>query len=228
MTTLVSLDTPSAGIARVGWYVPGYRLPSSEWASVWAGAASEGVKSVSVCYVDEDVATMAVAAAEIALQGIDRGEIDEVYLATASSQYVIKSTAAVVASVLFGHPVRAVDFTASARAVSSALLAARDAVAAGRARRVLVVGSDFIPAQAGDQAESRFGAAAAAVMVDQDAELAQFSSYAAAHSTVTSYWQSAGAAGVRRFDDARLERVVEQVAGIAPVPRRSSPIRTTS
>jgi 3-hydroxy-3-methylglutaryl CoA synthase/uncharacterized OB-fold protein len=211
------LSADQVGISAIGWYVPRLRLSGKEWQSVWKGSPSEGVRGVAVPDVDEDVVTMAVEAATRALGPDGAQAVDELHLASTSAPYVVKSTAAVLSSVLFGHAVRSVDHSGSARSVTAALLAARDAVASGRVRSVLVVASDFLVAETADQGESRFGAAAAAVLVDREGSIARFDSSVAGHSTVTSYWQSAQRPTIRRFDDARLERVVEQVAGIRPV-----------
>ena len=198
----------SIGISSVGWYCPRYRMTRQAWGAVWSGADSDEIRAIAVADWDEDVITMAVCAGEDALEriGATAASVDEVYVATVSSPYQLKSAAALVATALGAERARVVDFGSSTCASGDAVIAAADAVALGRVHRVLVIGADAIPAAKGAPLEARFGAAACAVIIDSHAALARIEGIRFNLSTVTSQWQPAGSAEVLRYDDIRFDR----------------------
>ncbi|MDI6912481.1 zinc ribbon domain-containing protein [Nocardioides sp.] len=198
----------SAGLSGLGWYVPRLRLASKQWQKAWPGVSTDGGVTVAVPDSDEDVVTMAVEAADGALAdaGISIDDVDEIYLASASGPYTTKSSAAMVGAGLGADRARTVDFGGSTRSIGDALTAALDAVAHGRVRRVLVIGSDFLPATPGDTLETRFGGAAGAAVVDAEARLLQARAAGSVLSTATTHWRCSGAKFVQRYDDPRLER----------------------
>jgi 3-hydroxy-3-methylglutaryl CoA synthase/uncharacterized OB-fold protein len=72
------------GIAAAGVYVPRFRLPTEEVERGWGTANASGIEQTAVLAADEDALTMAVAAAERALDdaSIDRSAIECVAAAT--------------------------------------------------------------------------------------------------------------------------------------------------
>lgn len=149
-----------------GSYVPRYRIQRSDIASQYDDHARGGETAVPAH--DEDVTTMAVEAATTALDhaGAAGGDVDLVYVATTSDPFDERGVAPHVAHAI-GAPktVRVGDFQSSARAATTALVAAADALTADRAGTALVVASDAVTAAPGSSAERTAGAGAGAVLL---------------------------------------------------------------
>jgi len=103
-----------------------------------------GIASRRLAGPDETVADMAVAAAGKALagSGLSPADIDLVIVATCTPEVMIPNTAAVVARRLGIRAPGAYDLNAACAGFCYALAAANDAVRAGSARHVLVIGSE--------------------------------------------------------------------------------------
>jgi 3-oxoacyl-[acyl-carrier-protein] synthase III len=112
---------------------------SDEWIRSRVGIASRKIAGP-----DETVADMAVAAAGKALagSGLSPADIDLVIVATCTPEVMIPNTAAVVARRLGISAPGAYDLNAACAGFCYALAAASDAVRAGSARHVLVIGSE--------------------------------------------------------------------------------------
>ena len=159
-----------AGIQAVGASVPRYRLPRELIAKEWGGVAAGGEKAVA--NHDEDSLTLAVNAA-LALGG-EGPAADAVFFATTTSPYSEKQAAATIATVLdLPASVRTLDFTDTLRAGTSAVLAGLDAIAGGSAARVLVAAGDCRLAEPDSPTEQNFGDAGAALLLGNDAGLAE-------------------------------------------------------
>ena len=159
-----------AGIQAVGASVPRYRLPRELIAKEWGGVAAGGEKAVA--NHDEDSLTLAVNAA-LALGG-EGPAPDAVFFATTTSPYSEKQAAATIATVLdLPASVRTLDFTDTLRAGTSAVLAGLDAIAGGSAARVLVAAGDCRLAEPDSPTEQNFGDAGAALLLGNDAGLAE-------------------------------------------------------
>ncbi|MGH2785613.1 MAG: OB-fold domain-containing protein, partial [Actinomycetota bacterium] len=92
-----------------------------------------------------------------------------VYFASTTAPYVERQGAVIIAGALdLREDVATIDFADSLRAGTSALRAARDAVAAGAARQILVVASDRRVAEPESAFEQLYGDGAAAVLVGAD------------------------------------------------------------
>lgn len=112
---------------------------SDEWIRSRVGIASRRVAGP-----DETVADMAVAAAGKALagSGLSPADIDLVIVATCTPEVMIPNSAAIVARRLGIAAPGAYDLNAACAGFCYALAAASDAVRAGSARYVLVIGSE--------------------------------------------------------------------------------------
>ncbi len=112
---------------------------SDEWIRSRVGIASRRLAGP-----DETVADMAVAAAGKALagSGLSPADIDLVIVATCTPEVMIPNTAAVVARRLGIAAPGAYDLNAACAGFCYALAAANDAVRAGSARHVLVIGAE--------------------------------------------------------------------------------------
>ena len=142
------------GIVSCGAYIPIYRMGQELLAGVWGGAAGRGEKAIANS--DEDSITMAVEAAIDCLGDIDRQSIDGLYFASTTPPYREKQSASIIAVACdLRRDIFTADFTDSVRAGASALRAALDAVAAGSAKRVLVVASDCRLGAPGWRAQSQ-------------------------------------------------------------------------
>jgi 3-oxoacyl-[acyl-carrier-protein] synthase III len=103
-----------------------------------------GIESRRLAGPDETVADMAVAAAGKALAGcgLSPAEIDLVIVATCTPEVMIPNTAAVVAKRLGINAPGAYDLNAACAGFCYALANASDAVRAGSAKHVLVIGAE--------------------------------------------------------------------------------------
>src|SRR5262244_3967955 len=103
-----------------------------------------GIESRRLAAPDETVADMAVAAGgkALAASGLSPADIDLVIVATCTPEVMIPNTSAVVARRLGISAPGAYDLNAACAGFCYALAAASDAVRAGSARNVLVIGSE--------------------------------------------------------------------------------------
>nr|WP_276239383.1 zinc ribbon domain-containing protein [Halobaculum sp. DT55] len=150
-----------------GLYAPRARLPSAAVADAWGRSAARGVESVAVPAPDEDALTMAVAAAERALEaaGVDAASLSGLAFATTTPPMAEEDLTPRLGDAL-GVPADATTRYAgrSTRAGTRALRAARDA----GAFPAVVVAADA-PGGAPNSPEGHAaGAGAAAVVLGAD------------------------------------------------------------
>ncbi|MFZ4515126.1 MAG: OB-fold domain-containing protein [Acidimicrobiia bacterium] len=197
----------------MGTYVPSCRLHAREIASHWSGAAGAAARAVTGW--DEDVVTMGVEAATLAMQAgaIDIDDIDAVVLATTTAPYGEHSAAAEVARALGARRnCRAIDLGASVAGAVSALLIGHALVQSGAATAVLVIGADDRAGEPGGPLEATVGAGAAAAVVGHDAGI-RIVAHAAQRHGVPTRWRAADSPWILSGDDPRFER--EGVVGPA-------------
>jgi len=199
-----------AGIAAYGAYVPKYRL----------GGETQGWNSVqerAVANFDEDSVTMAVAAGRDCLRGRDRGEIDGLIFASTTPPYAEKQCAAIVATALdLRRDLFTADITGVLRAGTAGLRSALDAVVAGSAQRVLVIASDHRQGAPRGEFERNSGDGAAALLVANDAVIAQWEGSHSITENMLDSWRSAGDPFVRSWEDRfATEEGLERLVGEA-------------
>jgi len=195
-----------AGIVSYGAYVPPTRLAFSTIAGR-PPKPDEQTPERSVAWNDEDAVTMAVSAAASCLRDLDRASVDAVYFASTTYAFREKQAAALVAKALdLRRDVATADHAGSLRAGTAALRAAFDAVAAGSARRVLVVASDCRLGAPGSGLERSFGDGAAAFLVGDADAIATFEASHAIADELVDVWRGDG----DRFVHAWEERFVLQ------------------
>ena len=200
------------GLVSYGAYVPPTRLGFATIAGRPAAADATGPER-AVAWADEDAVTMAVAAGTNALRDFDRAGVDALFFASTSYAYREKQAAALVAKALdLRRDLATADFAGSLRAGLGALRAAFDAVAAGSARRVLVIASDCRPAAPGSALERAFGDGAAAFLVGEEDAIAQLEATHAVADEIVDVWRAEG----DRFVHSWEERFVVQ-EGYTPV-----------
>ena len=140
---------PGARILAFGGYQPARVVTNDELATMvdtndeWI-RSRVGIASRRLAGPDETVADMAVAAGGKALagSGLSPADIDLVIVATCTAEVMIPNTAAVVALRLGIVAPGAFDLNAACAGFCYALAAASDAVRAGSARHVLVIGAE--------------------------------------------------------------------------------------
>lgn len=188
-----------AGIVSFGAYIPPTRLGFS----VIAGRpAKDGGPERSVAWNDEDAVTMAVSAAVNCLRGFDRASVDALLFASTTYAFKEKQAAALLAKALdLRRDVRTADLSGSLRAGTDALHAAFDAVAAGSAKRVLVVASDARLGAPGSGLEQAFGDGAAAFLVGAADVVAMFEGAYAIADEIVDVWRSEGDPFVHSWEE---------------------------
>ena len=140
---------PGARILAFGGYQPSNVVTNEDLAKTvdttdeWI-RSRVGIASRRVAGPEETVADMAVAAGGKALasSGLSSADIDLVIVATCSTESSIPNTSAVVAHRLGIAAPGAYDINAACAGFCYALATASDAVRAGSARRVLVIGAE--------------------------------------------------------------------------------------
>jgi hydroxymethylglutaryl-CoA synthase len=176
------------GITTAGVYLPIFRLSRDEIARIWGGRGGSGARSVAG--YDEDTITMAVAAT-IDCHRRAGGNAGGLFLATTTSPYREKQSAAVVAAAAdLPEQCHTADFSGSIRSASSALKAAIDAVKAGSAGQVMVVASDSRPSAAKGSLEQTLGDGAAALMIGSENIIAEIVGSYSLFNDFTDYWRT--------------------------------------
>jgi 3-hydroxy-3-methylglutaryl CoA synthase len=207
-----------AGIVSYGAYVPPTRLP---FALVAGRPAKDGGPEKAVAWNDEDAVTMAVAAGASCLRGLDRSAVDALLFASTTHPFREKQGAALVARAL-GLPreIRTADYSGSLRAGLQALGGALDAVAAGSARRVLVVASDCRLGAPGSALETSLGDGAAAFLVGEHDAVARLEASFAVADEIVDLWRGEGDRFVHSWEERFVvqegyaPRIVEAVRGV--------------
>ncbi len=190
------------GIVACGAAIPVRRLPLS---LLNGKSAKPGSPERALAWSDEDVITLAVAAARDCLLDRDRSTIDLLLFASTTAPYVEKLGAAIVAAALALAPgTRTLDVTNSLRGGTQALLLAIDAVRAGSARSALVVVTDCRQGAPGSALEANGGDAAAAFLVGDGEALFEVIDSATYSAEIVDVWRRPG----DRFTHSWEERFV--------------------
>lgn len=207
----------TAGIVSLGVYIPRYRLERGEIGRMWGVKAAPGEKAVAG--YDEDVVTMAVAAALECMNGGNRQPVG-LYFASTTSPYKEKQSAAMAASVLdLGRGSATIDFANSLRAGTCALRSALDTVTGGSGE-VMVVASDCRTGAPKGRFEQLLGDGAAAIMLGTTDVIAEIEASFTLFSDFTDAWRTDSDAFIRsgeaRFvDDVGYAPLMEEaVAGL--------------
>lgn len=167
------------GICSYGGYVPRYRLNRGliYGAMGWMNPANivNAAGEKAVANFDEDSITMAVAAGNDALTGVDRSTIDAVYFASTTMPYKERLNAGIITPALgIRDQVRAADFTGGIKAATTALLAALEGVETKRLNNAIVTASDCRLGKPASPQELIFGDAAASLVVGSKNVIAEF------------------------------------------------------
>jgi 2-acetylphloroglucinol acetyltransferase len=179
------------GIVSYGFSFPKRRLKVEETISTWKNAPVElirdafDVKERGVLGADEDVITLSVDAAKMALTkwGGDKTLVDSLYLGTCTNPYDSKPSGTVIVEALgLGREVKCADIQFSTKSGTTALQLGQAMVSAGLSRHAIAIGADTLNRHVspGDSQEAWAGAGAAAVLIgntDTIAEIDGIASY---------------------------------------------------
>ncbi|MFQ5665497.1 MAG: zinc ribbon domain-containing protein [Candidatus Binatia bacterium] len=186
------------GITAYSAYVPRYRLDRRLIAHAWGGKQPAG--EIAVANYDEDALTMAADAALGCLGDGNVPALDGLYFASTSAPYWEKQISSVIATVCdLPRRTQTADFSGSVRAGMSALLAAANAVQAGRLNDVLVSVADTRLAAPESEMEGLLGDAAAAVRIGRDGVLAEIVQTAFVSEEFTHLWRTDGERFLQAF-----------------------------
>lgn len=202
------------GVIGFGSYLPLYRIERETIADQHGDYAGGG--EVSVPAHDEGVVSLGVGATKNALEhaGVDGDDLDATYAASTSDPFDERGIAAHVAHAVGAEgDVRVADLQGSARAATSAVLSAMDAIDAGRAETALVVATDARRADAGSSAEQTAGAGAAALVLGAEGDVASIEGSATNTTGFVGRFQRSGGSPVPGDGRFNRERYVEAVAG---------------
>jgi 3-hydroxy-3-methylglutaryl CoA synthase/NAD(P)-dependent dehydrogenase (short-subunit alcohol dehydrogenase family)/putative sterol carrier protein len=167
------------GITSYGGYIPRLRLDRMSifqtmgWFAPAIVMVAQGERSF--CNWDEDSLTMAVSASMDCLKGMDRQNVDALYLASTTLPFADRSNAGIVQTALnLKDNLRTQDFTASLRSGTGALISALEGVQSGDKKQVLVAASDKRETKSAYFYEMWFGDGAAALLVGDSDVIAEF------------------------------------------------------
>jgi len=167
------------GIVSYGGYIPRKRLSrmavaqSMGWFASGLMGAAKGERSMANW--DEDCLTMAVAAGQDALVGIDKAKMDGVYMASTTFPFMDRDNAGVVKCALnLKDDILTADFASSQKAGPTALMTALEAVKGGDRHNILVAASDKRITKAASNEEMQFGHGAGAMVVGDENIIAEY------------------------------------------------------
>jgi len=167
------------GITSYGGYIPKLRLNRMQifqamgWFAPAIMMVAQGERSV--CNWDEDALSMAVEAARDCLAGMDKSQVDALYLASTTLPYADRQNAGIVKTALnLKDDVLATDFTSSQKVATSALITGFEALSAGTRKNILLSASDHRQTKGAYFYEMWFGDGAASVMLGTENVIAEF------------------------------------------------------
>ncbi|HVN83662.1 MAG TPA: OB-fold domain-containing protein [Candidatus Binatia bacterium] len=186
-------------IGLTGWsvYVPRWRLDRKLIGQAWGAPQPAGACAVG--NYDEDALTMAAEAVR-SVVGDDGQAIGGLYFASASAPYWEKQIAAVIATACdLPRQLVTADFGGSARAGTSAVLAAIRSAQAGAFAHAVVAAADARLAAPESELEGLLGDAAAAVRVGTRDVIAEFIDAASIAEEFTYLWRTDSARFVQAY-----------------------------
>lgn len=181
------------GIISYGGYIPQLRLDrmaimkSMGWFAPNLGGLARGTRSM--CNWDEDTLTMAVAAGQDCLSGLDKQAVDAVYLASTSLPFNDRDNAGVMKTALnIRDQVVSADFASSLKCGTTALITALEAVKGSDRNQILVAASDHRLTKVASNQEMIYGDGAAALLVGEGDVIAEFlGSYSVSYDFIDHY-----------------------------------------
>jgi hydroxymethylglutaryl-CoA synthase len=187
-----------AGIIGYGFYVPMWRVKTSEIAAIW-GADNERLSRIAgekaVGGLDEDSVTMAVEASRMAVKmaGIDPEKIGAVYMGSESHPYIVKSSSSIVAEAIGATPeMTAADLEFACKAGTAGMQAALGLVLSEKIQYGLAIGSDTAQGRPGDELEYTAASGAAAYLIGMKDVIADIEEMYSFTTDTPDFWRREG------------------------------------
>lgn len=188
------------GLVSYGADLPRYMITAEEIAlgSRQGNAGSAlGVRQKTVPGIDEDTATIAVAAAQQALErsgaGFQRESIRGVWVGSESHPYAVKPTGTVVASALgLSDQLSLADLQFACKAGTQGLQIALAYAAAGWGEHFLAIGADVAASRPGDVLEFTAAAGGVALLVGRERLIAELLGTTSVATDTPDFWRRAG------------------------------------
>ncbi len=185
------------GIVSYGTYIPKYRIKPSQIAKTWGKEVSEiekslGVFEKAVASYDEDAITLALEAANNALQAgqIDPTQIGGITIGSESHPYVVKPSATIVGEILgMGNDYLAADLEFACKAGTAGIQLLSGLVSQNKAKYVLAIGSDVAQSRPADVLEYTASSAAAAFVLGKTGIIAEIVDFTSFSSDTPDFWR---------------------------------------
>jgi len=190
-----------AGIVSYGAYVPRYRIRATEIARVWGHDERMGeqlnINQKSVPGPDEDVATMSVEAARIAMlrAELPSRRIGAIFVGSESHPYAVKPTGTIVSEAIGAGPfVQMADLEFACKAGTAAMQTCMGLTISNLIDLGLAIGADTSQGAPGDALEYSAAAGAAAFIIGREpSEFCAKINYTTSYTTDTpDFWRREG------------------------------------
>ncbi|MEW6069239.1 MAG: hydroxymethylglutaryl-CoA synthase [Candidatus Thermoplasmatota archaeon] len=188
-----------AGIVSYGAYVPRYRIEAKEIARIWGAdeniGKALGIISKSVPGIDEDVATISVECARIALKKckLDPQEIGAIYVGSESHPYVVKPTATIVGEAIgASNYATAADYEFACKAGTAAIQTCLGLVNSNMIKYGLAIGSDTSQGAPGDPLEYTASAGGACFVIGKEKVIAEIIHTISFTTDTPDFWRKEG------------------------------------
>lgn len=207
----------SVGIAAYGGYIPRLRMSrkSIALANVWVDPSlmAHAKSERSMCDYDEDTITMAVEASRDCLKGMNRQNIDTVFMASTTLPFDDRQNSTVVAEALgLKENILTLDVSHSQRAATSGLSAALRGLSGNG--ETLFVASEQRQTKCATPKELLYGDGAAALTLGSSDLVAKFLGSNSVNVDMVDHFRSKGA----RFDYEWEERWIREEGYFKIVP----------
>ena len=188
------------GIVGYGAYVPKYRIKTEEISRVWGGEGEHlikglNVKEKSVPALDEDVVTISVEAARLAIRHakVNPRDIEAVYVGSESKPYAVKPTATIVAEAIEATPdLTAADYEFACKAGTAAMQTCLALVKSKLIKYGLAIGADTSQGRPGDALEYTASAGGAAYIIGEDRTIAEIKDTYSFTTDTPDFWRREG------------------------------------
>lgn len=185
------------GIVSYGTYIPKYRIKPTQIAEAWGKEAPEverslGIFEKTVASVDEDAITLAIEAANNALQagGIDSTKIGGITVGSESHPYAVKPSSTTVAEILgMGTDYLAADLEFACKAGTAGIQLLSGLIVQNKTKYVLAIGSDVAQSKPSDVLEYTASSAAAAFVLGKTGTIANIIDFTSYSSDTADFWR---------------------------------------
>jgi 3-hydroxy-3-methylglutaryl CoA synthase len=181
------------GITSFGAYIPRLRLNRFQivqavgWFAPAIMTVAQGERSA--CNWDEDSLSMGVEASRDCIIGLDKEQIDALYLCSTTLPYADRQNAEIIATALnLPSNINTADFTGSLKAGTTAMVSALESVQSGQKNSIMVTATDKRETKTAYFYEMWFGDGAACVVLGNKDVIAEFKgSYSVSYDFVDHY-----------------------------------------